>query len=81
MSSEARDKRRAELSEIYSKFKKDRCEECGVQRGGHYVGDYWVKGRDWKLTVHHIDEDIENNDSSNLQTLCRKCHDRKHSSH
>ncbi|MGI6078839.1 MAG: HNH endonuclease [Fastidiosipilaceae bacterium] len=26
------------------------------------------------LVVHHIDEDIQNNDPENLVTLCMSCH-------
>ncbi len=41
-----------------------KCVECGT----NFV----------KLDVHHIDEDWENNDPSNLEYRCKKCHDRVH---
>lgn len=31
-----------------------------------------------KLDVHHIDEDIQNNDDSNLISLCYFCHQDRH---
>lgn len=43
--------------------KKDKCERC------------------WStvlLQVHHCDRDRTNNASSNLETLCRRCHTREH---
>ena len=30
------------------------------------------------LTVHHKDENKKNSDLSNLQVLCRKCHNEEH---
>jgi 5-methylcytosine-specific restriction endonuclease McrA len=30
------------------------------------------------LTVHHIDQNRQNNDLNNLRILCKKCHDREH---
>ncbi len=46
-----------------SKYRKDKCEKCGVRRDLH---------------VHHRDEDISNNDPENLQTLCASCHGKWH---
>lgn len=42
---------------------KSRCERCGTTQ---------------KLSVHHIDRDWSNNDTSNLQTLCTSCHTSLH---
>ena len=41
------------------RHRKDACEACGY---GRY------------LHVHHIDQNIENDDPGNLQTLCTHCH-------
>lgn len=60
----------------YRKYMRDVCEECGDGKG-YWAGDYFVR-RSSILTVHHIDEDITNNKPENLQTLCRKCHTKKH---
>lgn len=75
MSSEARDNKRREVYSQYLPHKKDKCEECGAL-DGFWAGDYWVKKK--RLTVHHIDGNIENNMPENLKTLCRKCHTEKH---
>ena len=48
------------------KHKKDKCSWCGA------VFDSPIF-----LQVDHIDNDASNNDPSNLQTLCAKCHIRK----
>lgn len=45
------------------KHRKDYCESCNKK---------WESGR--KFDVDHIDNNPSNNDPSNLQTLCRKCH-------
>jgi len=42
------------------KFKKDACEACDYRKA---------------LQVHHVDQNPENNDPTNLQTLCKHCHD------
>jgi len=59
----------------YILYRKDACEECG-SKNTYYAGDYLVVRK--ILTVHHIDHNHQNNDPKNLQTLCRKCHDKKH---
>lgn len=59
----------------YKQYQKSACEECGATNG-FYVGDYWVKRK--ILTVHHIDHNHFNDDPNNLVTLCRKCHQSKH---
>ena len=48
----------------YRKFISNRCSICGSTDN---------------LIVHHIDKNRENNDVSNLITLCSKCHTRLHS--
>lgn len=45
-----------------------RCVKCGV--GG--------RTSDWILEVDHINEDPSDNRMENLQTLCVKCHNKKH---
>lgn len=42
------------------KFLKISCEACG---------------HPYSLQAHHIDQDITHNDESNIQTLCKHCHD------
>ena len=42
------------------KHRKANCEACGDCK---------------RLAVHHCDQDQTNNDPSNLQTLCKSCHD------
>mgnify|MGYP003587658076 CR=1 FL=1 len=46
------------------KFLKEKCEACGAAR---------------LLNAHHIDQDLRNNSSENIQTLCKHCHDFWHS--
>lgn len=58
----------------YRRHIKDACEECGL-KSRYMAGDYLVKR---KLTIHHKDGNHSNNDPENLQTLCRKCHDKAH---
>lgn len=62
-------------NEDYIQYRKNACEECSATNF-FMVGDYQVKRK--ILTVHHIDNNHTNNNPSNLQTLCRKCHDKKH---
>lgn len=55
----------------WQRHKKDKCEDCGAIEH-YYVDKYRVRRK--ILTVHHMDGNIENNDSTNLRTLCKKCH-------
>jgi len=48
---------------IYRQHKKDSCEECG-----------FIPKHKCQLDVDHIDENHDNNDPSNLKTLCANCH-------
>ena len=43
-----------------AKHKKDKCEACGSAVN---------------LVAHHVDQDVKNNDPSNIETLCKPCHD------
>ena len=68
----------------YIKFKKDKCNRCGCGED-IYIRDkdgfIIRKKKEWqlyKLTVHHIDHDRYNNNPSNLETLCRLCHNEEH---
>ena len=47
----------------YKKYKKDSCEKCG------FIAEHRAQ-----LDVDHIDGNHQNNDPSNLQTLCANCH-------
>lgn len=47
-----------------------RCQECFR----HQNELFSKTGRRYKLMVHHIDYDKENNNSNNLISLCRNCH-------
>lgn len=38
-----------------------------------------VCGNDYKIDIHHIDKNTDNNDLANLQILCRYCHVKVHS--
>ena len=63
---------RGEMYPIYSVHKKAACEVCGATKG---------KSEDEfnsRLVVHHIDDNMTNNDPSNLQTLCKECHNGAH---
>ncbi len=51
------------LRDVYRKHKKDSCEECG-----------FIPKHKCQLDVDHIDENHDNNDPSNLKTLCANCH-------
>jgi hypothetical protein len=42
------------------KFLKEKCEACGHRS---------------RLQAHHMDQNIKNNAPSNIQTLCKHCHD------
>jgi 5-methylcytosine-specific restriction endonuclease McrA len=48
---------------FYRMYLKEKCERCG---SGQFV------------LVHHIDEDRKNNQPSNLETLCKRCHQKHH---
>lgn len=52
----------------YRKYLKDKCEHCNI--------DNIIL-----LLIHHIDRDRENNNPSNLQTLCYNCHRLVHWEH
>jgi hypothetical protein len=55
---------RAKLGiQTYRRARKDACERCGVTE---------------QLCVHHKDENRYNNELSNLETLCRRCHQLHH---
>ena len=58
----------------YFVHKKSACEMCGKKSIDTSLGYF----RGTKLTVHHIDGNIQNNSLENLQTLCRPCHDKVH---
>ena len=47
----------------YRRYKGNICERCG-----------FVPENPCQLDVHHVDENHENNEQSNLQTLCANCH-------
>jgi len=47
-----------------------RCQQCFR----HQDELYTKKGRKYKLPVHHIDYNKQNNKPSNLISLCRNCH-------
>jgi hypothetical protein len=49
---------------------KYRCQECFRHQGELYD----KVGRKYKLIVHHIDYDKNNNEEENLISLCRNCH-------
>jgi hypothetical protein len=46
------------------------CQDCGV----------WDE-RPRQMQMHHIDEDRDNHDPSNLVLLCVKCHNKRHKKH
>ena len=47
----------------YTKFKKDTCEDCG-----------FVPQHTCQLDVDHVDGNHDNNEPTNLRTLCANCH-------
>lgn len=61
--------------EEYTKWKGDSCEECG--RTSTYDKDGWLQTKPI-LSVHHLDENVRNNDPTNLLTLCLPCHKNQH---
>jgi 5-methylcytosine-specific restriction endonuclease McrA len=62
-------------NEDYIQYRKDVCEECGA-KNYYMAGNYRVRRK--ILTAHHKDHNHSNNDPANIQTLCRKCHNKKH---
>lgn len=63
-SRERKGKTRPELGiQTYRRARKSACERCGTTE---------------RLLVHHKDEDRYNNELSNLETLCRRCHQIHH---
>jgi len=50
----------------YRDFIKDVCEKCGSKKF---------------LCGHHRDQDRSSNVESNIQTLCKKCHQKEHKTH
>ena len=66
---DAREKKRKHKRKISRKVSRElkshihECEECWSTK---------------KLQVHHIDKNPKNNEISNLQKLCLKCHMEKH---
>lgn len=56
-------KNRTLTKNTYRKMRKDKCELCGS---------------DINLCVHHIDGNRNNNDTNNLLTVCKKCHQQHH---
>lgn len=66
--------------------RKDYCEKCGKKefgRGKEYDADGFMTRKGKKkdrnyLTIHHIDHNRENSANSNLQTLCKDCHNDIH---
>ena len=51
---------------MYREYKKDTCEKCPETAN---------------LLVHHRDGNRYNNDPSNLETLCKRCHQVEHECH
>lgn len=62
----------------YIQFKRDRCEECGATDICDRDENGFLIRRKKVLTVHHINNNHLDNRLENLQTLCRKCHYKKH---
>lgn len=61
------------------RHKKDYCEGCGIKNSKVYNSNgFLLRKGSVILTIHHIDHNPWNNDPSNLQTLCRKCHTEVH---
>lgn len=54
---------RSAVQRRIERFKKLTCERCGGNR---------------RLVVHHVDGNWKNNEPSNFQTLCTRCHTREH---
>jgi len=56
----------------YKTHRKEYCENSDGRLG--FVCDYKIVMPNWQLEVDHIDGNKENNEISNLQTLCANCH-------
>lgn len=56
-------KNRTLTKNTYRKMRKDKCELCG---------------NNINLCVHHVDGNRNNNDTNNLLTVCKKCHQQHH---
>ena len=56
---------------IYRKYRKDYCENIDGRLG--FKCDYKIQW-EGQLDVDHIDGNHNNNEESNLQTLCKNCH-------
>jgi len=50
---------------------KKACERCGAPNGGPAP---WKRSSTVVLTIAHLDQDPANNELSNLQALCQRCH-------
>lgn len=60
----------------YRESVKEACERCGMPQGFDGSGPAGRKCP--SLQVHHRDRDRSNNDPSNLETLCARCHTLEH---
>ena len=58
------------LKEFIRKRDNYRCQECFR----HQDELFTKSGRRYKLNIHHIDYNKQNNNSDNLISLCRNCH-------
>ena len=58
---------------IYKKYRKTYCENIDG-RLGHGKCTTTIIDAEWQLEVDHIDGNHDNNEESNLQTLCACCH-------
>ena len=73
----ANKKRREQFSYLWVLNRKSYCEMCG-ETGIERDNDGFIlrKMRHKHLSIHHLDGNIENNQSENHITLCRPCHDK-----
>lgn len=58
-----------------------RCEWCGVANHSYRWNVAHTKMILVVLTIAHLDQDISNNDFSNLAALCQRCHTRHDAPH
>lgn len=63
-----------ELKELIRKRDKYRCQECFRHQDELYRKNKNGKIVKYKLDIHHIDFNKNNNDANNLISLCRSCH-------